>query len=39
MGAQKETKEARKLERAAQKESEYIVTLMEDFMYGLEIAD
>ncbi|CAK9833177.1 hypothetical protein ANTRET_LOCUS9900 [Anthophora retusa] len=36
---QKETKEARKLKRAAQKEAEDITATIEDLMYGSGIAD
>ncbi|CAK9813129.1 Transposable element Tcb2 transposase [Anthophora plagiata] len=37
--AQQETKEARKLKRAAQKETEDITAIIEDLMYGPGIAD
>ena len=37
--AQQETKEARKLKRAAQKEAEDITATIEDLMYGPGIAD
>ncbi|KAK0070575.1 hypothetical protein PV326_002355 [Microctonus aethiopoides] len=37
--AQEETKDARKLNRAAQKNTEDIVKAAEDLMYGLGIAD